>query len=111
MKQGEEAIKRLTEIDSSAGMTGKLNKNRVIPGRELGVSPSSRSVPASVPGDSVLTDEVLASQRLEQAAKMKASAQQLLAEADRLMKEAMDLNPTTTKAPRKNAKKKAVEAH
>ena len=111
MKQGEEAIKRLTEIDSSAGMTGKLNKNRVIPGRELGVSPSSRSVPASVPGDSVLTDEVLASQRLEQAAKMQASAQQLLAEADRLMKEAGELNPTTTKAPRKNAKKKAVEAH
>ena len=112
MKQGEDAIKRLADLDASTGMTGKMNKNRVKEGREVGVAPNSRSLPAALPADSVLTDEVLAAQRLDQAAKMKASAQQLLAEAERLMKEAMDLNPTTTiKAPRKNAKKKAVEAH
>ena len=93
-------------------MTGKMNKNRVKEGREVGVAPNSRSLPASLPNDAVLTDEMLAEQRLEQAAKMKASAQQLLAEAERLVREATELTPSTTvKAPRKNAKKKAVQAH
>ena len=108
MKQGEEAIKRLADLDSSAGMTGKMNKNRVREGREVGVPANSRSTPAAVPMDSVLTDDILAEQRKEQAEKMKASAHQLLAEAERLMAEAESLKPTSK--PRTNAKKKAVKA-
>jgi hypothetical protein len=108
MAKGEEAIKRLAEMDANVGMTGKMNKNRVIEGREVGVPSNSRSKPAAMPVDSVLTDEVLAEQRKEQAEKMRASAQQLLAEAERLMGEAESLKPTLK--PKTNAKKKAVKA-
>jgi len=108
MAQGETAIKRLAELDASSGMTGKMNKNRAVEGRELGVPNNSRSKPAALPADSVLTDDVLAVQRLEQAEKMRESARQLLAEAERLSAEAADFAPIK---PKTNAKKKAVKAN
>jgi len=118
MKQGEDAVRRLAELDASAGISGKTSKGQARVraaadgGREVGVPPSSRSVPANFPADAVMTDDVLAAQRMEQAEKMKASAQQLLAEADRLMNEALSFDPTLKpRAPRKNAKKKAVETN
>lgn len=108
MAQGESAIKRLAELDASSGMTGKMNKNRAIEGREVGVPSNSRSKPAAVPIDDILTDDALAIQRREQAEKMRESARQLLAEAERLSAEAADLAPIK---PKTNAKKKAVKAN
>ena len=113
MAQGADAVKRMAQLDSELGVgNGKRRQPNDV--REVGVPRNSRSKPAEMPleAEAVLTDDVLAMQRMEQAEKMKASAAQLLAEAERLTQEAMALNPTTTtKAPRKNAKKKAVEAH
>jgi hypothetical protein len=113
MAQGADAVKRMAQLDSELGVgNGKRRQPNDV--REVGVPRNSRSKPAEMPleAEAVLTDDVLAMQRMEQAEKMKASAAQLLAEAERLTQEAMELNPTTTtKAPRKNAKKKAVEAH
>lgn len=112
MAQGADAVKRMAQLDSELGV-GNGKRRQPADVREVGVPRNSRSKPAEMPLEAaVLTDDILAMQRMEQAEKMKASAAQLLAEAERLTKEAMELNPpTTTKAPRKNAKKKAVEAH
>lgn len=112
MKSGEDAIKRMAELDASAGMTGK--KRRAPEAREVGMPRDSRGRPAEVPLteaalSDILSDADLAQQRIEQAEKMKANAQQLLAEAERLMAEAAEFNPKLKTKP--NAKKKSVQAH
>jgi hypothetical protein len=88
-------------------MSGKKTKAEP---KELGVSPMSRSKPAVIPENTggVLTDADLARSRLQQADAMKANAAQLLAEAERLSKEAIDLDPTVTPNVNKPAKKKAA---
>jgi hypothetical protein len=105
MDKGEEAIKKMADLDKNAGMTGKRE------GREVGVPAVSRSNVSDIPqaqaatiGD-VLTDDQLASQRVAQAAKMKLEAQQMLAEAARLETEAATLNPSHTNGS--TTKKKA----
>jgi len=105
MAQGEEAIRRLAELDKNSGFT---NKKRKAEPKELGVSPASRSLPAEVDsvGD-VLTDADLARSRLSQAEAMKANAAQLLLEAERLIKEAATLDPTSNVKPRAAKTKKA----
>ena len=107
MDKGEEAIKKMADLDKNAGFTGRREP------REVGQNPASRSNVAepstAVIGD-VLTDAQLAAQRIAQAAKMELEAQQLLAEAARLKTEAASITPTanvpvkTTKA--KTTKKK-----
>ena len=62
MKKGEDAIKKMAELDANAGMTGK---RRAEP-REVGAPRNSRATPAQVT-ETVLTDEDLAQQRLDQA--------------------------------------------
>ena len=120
MEQGEEAIKRLQEIDSNAGMQTKKRRE----GREVGMPPNNTSASrtnidvdatdsaaAYIKGalsEGVLSDQDLAAQRLSQAEAMQKQAEQLLAEAKRLTAEAKTLTPA------KNAKttraKKATQA-
>lgn len=124
MEQGEEAIKRLSEIDQNAGL--QTPKKKVREGREVGMPPNNQSVSrtnidvdsttnaaAYVKGniaDGVLTDEALATQRIEQAIKMQQQAEQLLAEAKRLTEEAQQLSPAknakTTRAKKATSTKK-----
>ncbi len=110
MAKGEEAVKRLQEIDSSRGMTGK--KRQAEP-REVGMPANSRAN-AQVEGNmsaeqliaGVLSDADLAQQRLTQAEQMRKNAEQMLAEAARLESEANSLNPSTTNGARKTTKTK-----
>jgi len=110
MDKGEEAIKKMADLDKNAGMTGKREP------REVGRNPASRSNVAestNVAIGDVLTDDQLAAQRVAQAAKMKLEAQQMLAEAARLEAEAATLNPTsdgTTKTTKAKATKKKQTA-
>lgn len=113
MAKGEEAVKRLQEIDSSRGMTGK---RRPAEPREVGMPNSSRSTPVEgnmsaeqlVAG--VLSDNDLAQQRLSQAQQMRKNAESMLAEAARLEAEAGNLNPSTPNGKtRKTTKAKAVK--
>lgn len=110
MKKGEDAIKKMAELDANAGISGKRRSDP----REVGAPRNSRATPAQVT-ESVLTDEDLAQQRLDQAERMRESAKQLLAEAERLANEAAAMSaPTikTTRAKTTNAKKTAkVKAH
>lgn len=97
MAKGEEAVKRLAELDASKGMTGKKREQI----REVGVPPNSRSKEVTVPQsaqpaplDSFLTDADLAKERVRQATNMKAQAESLLNEVQRLLTEAAELDPS-----------------
>lgn len=106
MEKGEDAVKRLADIDKDAGMVGK---KKVREGREVGMPPNNQSVsranidvePTNSAADyikGVLSDADLAQQRLDQANQMQKQAEALLAEAKRLTAEAQQLSP------KKNAK-------
>ena len=122
MEKGEEAVKRLAEIDSNAGMQ---TKKRKVGGREVGMPPNNTSVSrtnldvdatdtaaAYLKGalsEGVLSDTDLAAQRLSQAEAMQKQATQLLAEAKRLTAEAKSLSPAkngTTKTKKTTTAKK-----
>jgi len=95
MQKGEEAVKRLQELDSSRGMTGKQAPRRAeiqeIGERRTREAQGNTSAAEMLSG--LLSDSDLAAQRLEQAQKMEANAKQLLAEAERLKAEALSLSP------------------
>lgn len=76
MEGGEEAVKRLAEMDANAGMRG---------GRDVGEP--------KVAETQALSDEDLVKQRLSQADQMEAEANSLIAEAKRLRDEASSLAP------------------
>jgi hypothetical protein len=94
MKQGEEAVRRLAELDASQGLQDPADVAR----RMRGPTPQSGA----------LDDASLAQQRLEQAEKMEREANGLIAEAKRLRDEASSLNPTVSKKPAKAKKVKHV---
>jgi len=106
MTKGEEALKRLQEIDASRGMTGKQAPRRAeikeIGERRTREAQGNTSAAEMLSG--LLSDSDLAVQRLEQAEKMEASARQLLAEAERLKTEAQSLSPKVENAGTKTKK-------
>jgi hypothetical protein len=123
MDKGDEALKRLADIDKEAGMAPR---KKVREGREVGMPPNNKSVSrtnqeidsnataaayvkGAIPEDGVLTDDHLAKQRLTQAETMKKQAEQLLAEAKRLEQEANDLSPAKNVKPTRAKKAKATE--
>ena len=122
MEQGEEAIKRLQDLDNNAGMVTKKRKTE---GREVGMPPNNTSASrtnidveatdsaaAYLKGkisEGVLSNADLAAQRLDQAIAMQKQAEQLLAEAKRLTQEATSLTPAknvTTKTKKTATTKK-----
>lgn len=107
MAKGEDAVKRMADLDANKGMTGKKNKDV----REVGVPNNTRSTPAqlSEPESGVLSDADLARDRIQQAETMKANAEQMLKEVERLLTEAAALDPTTTKNASKTKKKPAAK--
>jgi hypothetical protein len=99
MKTGEDAVKRLSEMDASAGMVNK-KKNNSTPPRNVGepTRPSAPIVPPLQAGpNDVLTDEAIANQNLVQATRMRNEAKSLLAEATRLEGEAASIAPSVVK--------------
>jgi hypothetical protein len=119
MAKGEDAIRRLAEIDQNQGL---ITKKRAEP-REVGtpalnnVSRTNAAVEGTTSAASALfgdtgalSDADLAAQRVAQAASMKLQAQQLLAEAQRLEQEAAKLDtPKNDSKPAKATKKAATK--
>jgi predicted PilT family ATPase len=106
MKQGESAVKRLQELDNSRGMQDPADVVR----RMRGNQPAPKGIQAS--GDA-LGDAAIAQTLRQQAAKMDAEAKGLLVEAQRLQKEAAQLEGVTaetTKPKKTTAKKTKVSA-
>jgi hypothetical protein len=117
MEKGEEAVKRLSDIDKNAGMQTKKRGQ----GREVGMPPNNTSVSrtnidvdatdsAAAYLKGALSDGDLVQQRLNQAEQMQKQAEQLLAEARRLTEEAKSLTPAnnvkTTRAKKAAPTKK-----
>lgn len=81
MKQGEEAVKRLADIDQSRGLQDPADIARRMREAKQPVLPS----------EGVLGDSALAANLRNQAERMAREAKSLLAESDRLMKEASQM--------------------
>jgi hypothetical protein len=114
LEQGDDARKRMEELDSQRGMGTGAPKRKPVD-KEVGVPPNTRAGEVQVPESGVLSDADLAAQRLTQAENMKRQAEQLLAEAKRLETEANELTPTknvkTTRAKKaKTASSQKAEA-
>jgi hypothetical protein len=88
MQQGEEAVKRLTEMDESLGMQSAKQVANRMRNKEAAKSVPPVNIPNA---DGVLGDTALANNLRSQAARMEAEAKGLLAESARLQQEANDM--------------------
>jgi hypothetical protein len=111
IEDGGDAAATLADMDKNRGIRG-ANPN-VVEGREVGTPASLATRSSDMFGDvaptaagDVLTDDVLANQRVDQAHKLEAEAKALLAEAKRLKQEATQLSQPKAKNVR--ATKKAA---
>ena len=111
IEDGGDAAATLADMDKNRGIRG-ANPN-VTEGREVGTPASLATRSSDMFGDvaptapvDVLTDDVLANQRVDQAHKLEAEAKALLAEAKRLKQEATQLSQPKAKNVR--ATKKAT---
>lgn len=107
MSKGEDAVRRLAEIDASRG----LQDPKDVAKRRRGESTVNMPPPVKAGPDGLLGDSELANNLRQQAVRMTNEAKGLLAEADRLLKEATGLDGTPAPAPKSRAKPaKAVDA-
>jgi len=86
MKLGEDAVKRMAELDSQRGMQDPAEVAR----RMRGDPPST---PIAASSNDALGDSALANNLRAQAERMSREAQGLLAEAQRLLNEASSIDP------------------
>ena len=98
MEQGGEALKRLQELDASAGIVDPAQKRKAeaeYKRREERKSQDTATpyVPPLVSADGALDDKTLASNMLAQAKRMEVEAKGMIAEAARMKKQAQNLNP------------------
>ena len=120
MAKGQEAMERLQNLDTNRGYTGKKNNTSTNQPRRAEIQELGERKMREAQGNTsaadmlagMLSDSDLASQRAEQAAKMEATAQQLLAEAARLKAEAESLSPKVddvgTKTKKTSTKKQTA---
>ena len=102
MKQGEEAVKKLTEMDNSRGMQDSLQVAKRLRGNQR---PAPAGSDAALNAAAALLDDTgLATNLRQQAERMDREAKGLMAESARLMKEAAALDPV--KAVKESAKSK-----
>ena len=110
MKQGEEAVKRMADIDQSRGMqtpgevARRMRENKT---RDAKVQPT----PLIANSNDALGDNAIANNLRQQAAKMSAEAKGLMAESENLLKQAAEMDPPVLeKNPRASKKAVVVEA-
>lgn len=104
MEQGEEAMKRLQQMDDAQGFVDPLMKRkaeaefkRSQERKAQGLDPVTPP-PAQAPQNAALDDRALASNMLAQAQRMEQEAQGLIAEAARMKKEAERMVPNVSPA-------------
>lgn len=102
MKQGEEAVKKLAEMDASMGLQDPVDVARRLRGDQ-------NKAPVQSSSDA-LGDQTLANNLRTQAEKMSREAKGLMAEAERLLKEAASLDPVKAVKESAPKAKKAVKA-
>lgn len=96
MEGGEEAIKKLADIDNSRGFADNKIIDRM---HDVGEPKPS--------ADGILSDADIAKSRLDQATKYRAEAEGLITEAKRLEQEAKELTPKAKNVRKTSTKEKA----
>jgi len=104
MKQGEDAVKKLAEMDASMGLQDPVDVARRLRGDKR---PAPAGSDAAL-NAALLDDTGLASNLRQQAERMDREAKGLMAEAQRLLKEAQALDPVKPEKAPKASKAKAV---
>jgi hypothetical protein len=104
MKQGEEAVRKLADMDASMGLQDPVDVARRLRGDK-----AKQQAPVQSTGDA-LGDQTLANNLRQQAERMDREAKGLMAEAQRLLKEAASLDPVKAVKESAPKPKKAVKA-
>lgn len=105
MEKGEDAVKRMAELDASRGLQDPVDVARRMRG-ESTVMPSVP--PLTSTSNSALSDDGIAQNLLSQAARMEAEAKGLLAESARLQQEAKSLMPQVVTPAKKRGRTKKI---
>lgn len=109
MKQGEEAVRRMADIDQSRGMQTPAEVARRQ--RENKTRDAKVQQPLMASNNDALGDQTLANNLRQQAARMAAEAKGLMAESQDLLKQAAQMDPPVIeKKPRASKKAVVVEA-
>ena len=107
MKQGEDAVKRMADLDQSRGLQDPQDVARRM--REQKTRDAKTQQPPLVASSNdVLGDNALANNLRQQAAKMAAEAKGLIVESELLIKQANDMDPPLVAKKPKTAKKSVV---
>lgn len=94
MQQGENAVKKLAEMDSQMGMQDPMAVARRMRGDKDAFTPETIPAPTGLQGSGdTLGDSTLANNLRTQAKRMSSEAKGLLAEAQRLIDQASGLDP------------------
>lgn len=110
MKQGQQAVDKLADLDANAGITGKARRKDDF-GRELRPPPAARTNLAG--SNQTLDDATLANNLRQQAERMAAEAKGLMAESARLLQEAAAMSGAPAKPaakPKKATRAKVADA-
>jgi hypothetical protein len=103
MEKGEEAVKRLAEIDASRGLQDPKDVARRV--REGERKAEVKQKPLVAESTGLIGDNQFATNLREQAIRMASEAKGLMAEADRLIREANQLDPAPQPAKKARATK------
>ena len=95
MESGAEALKRMQELDASAGLVDPATKRKAEKAFKEGRIADAEAIvaPITAPANGALDDKALAANMLAQAQRMEADAKGLIAEAARMKKEAQNMFP------------------
>jgi len=94
METGENAVKRLQEIDAATGIVDPLTKRKAeAEFKRSQERPQPAVQPMQATMDSALDDKTLASNMLAQAKRMEIEAKSMIAEAARMKKDAQRMHP------------------
>ena len=111
MKQGEDAVKRLAEMDKSRGMQDPQTVARRMREQNTRDARTPQTAPLIASSNDALGDNAIASSLRQQAARMAAEAKGLMAESANLLKQAAEMDPPVMeKKPRATKKAVVVEA-
>lgn len=99
MKQGEEAVKKLADMDKSMGLQSPVDVAKRLRGDKDVTIPT-------VSADGILGEKDIANNLRLQAEKMSREAKGLMAEAERLLKEASQMDPAPIEKAVKTTKAK-----
>jgi hypothetical protein len=109
MKQGEQAVRKLAEMDQSMGLQDPLQVAKRLRGDQR-PAPAGSDAALRAAANATLDDSGLASNLRQQAERMDREAKGLMAEAARLLKEAHALDPVKAKAEKVVKAKTATTA-